>query len=245
LDSDIALAGIFDGHGLGGHLVAYRASKAVTKSLTSSNASPTNALVTALQDADNEICSDPQLDMSGATVAIALVNGKVVTVAHIGDSRVILGSDVNGEIISKDLTADHKPSDQDERKRIERFGGVVGTTCVHNKSVGPERLWIPHNKNLPSLGVSRSIGDMLYRPYVDSTPAVTQVELECNDKFIVTASDGLWDALSSQQVCDIVSRHYKDNPRKAVGELLAKASQRWFERERAVDDISIVLMVIA
>jgi serine/threonine protein phosphatase PrpC len=69
---------------------------------------------------------------SGTTCSIVLhvIPQRVLYVAHVGDSRVVLGrnlKDANGAEAWRavDLTIDHKPDLPAERERIEKNGGVV------------------------------------------------------------------------------------------------------------------------
>eukprot|EP00245_Coleochaete_scutata_P010206 TRINITY_DN3531_c0_g3_i1.p1 TRINITY_DN3531_c0_g3~~TRINITY_DN3531_c0_g3_i1.p1 ORF type:complete len:138 (+),score=20.51 TRINITY_DN3531_c0_g3_i1:30-416(+) len=51
--------------------------------------------------------------------------------------------------------------------------------------------------------------------------------LSTSDRFVIFASDGLWEHLSNQEAVDFVSKHPpKDAARKVVKEALARASQR-------------------
>ena len=58
---------------------------------------------------------------SGCTAVVALLRKDELVVANAGDSRCVLCRD--GRAI--DLSVDHKPEDDDERKRIEAAGGKV------------------------------------------------------------------------------------------------------------------------
>jgi len=57
-----------------------------------------------------------------------------------------------------------------------------------------------------NLAVSRALGDSLERPFVSSEPDICELERSDDDKFILVASDGLWDVISSQEACDFVKQ---------------------------------------
>lgn len=54
------------------------------------------------------------------------------------------------------------------------------------------------------LAVSRSIGDAKLKPYVTAEPDTVEHELKDDDMFLVIASDGVWDTLSSDLVAKFV-----------------------------------------
>ncbi|KAK1396651.1 hypothetical protein POM88_006514 [Heracleum sosnowskyi] len=76
--------------------------------------------------------------------------------------------------------------------------------------------------------ISRSIGDVylqksefnreplfakfrpcepIKRPILSSDPAISVLQLQPHDQFIISASDGLWEHLSNQEAVDIVQKH--------------------------------------
>ena len=71
-----------------------------------------------------------QREGSGSCALICLIVGiniinldKTVYIANVGDSRGLLSMNEGG--IIKVLTKDHKPSEEEERKRIESNGGYI------------------------------------------------------------------------------------------------------------------------
>lgn len=78
------------------------------------------------------------------TACVSLVSKKVIHVANLGDSRAVLArvpNTENGKIETIELSQDHHPSLEAEKKRIEDGGGFVekffGTTraCAASSSV--------------------------------------------------------------------------------------------------------------
>ena len=60
--------------------------------------------------------------------------------------------------------------------------------------------------------MSRSLGDeVAKRVGVVSDPEIREIELEEQDKFIVQASDGVWEFMSNKEVIDIVIPYWKLN----------------------------------
>jgi serine/threonine protein phosphatase PrpC len=154
------------------------------------------------------VLSDTRLDMEGTTAVVVHIGEKMYTSANVGDSRAILcrGSE------AVNLTTDHKPDGLEERARVEKLGGVV----KWHGYLGPDRLPVQGmgayriNGNL---AVSRAIGDSLERPFVSSQPDICEFERSDDDRFILVASDGLWDVISSQEAVDFIKQIMAGNVR--------------------------------
>jgi serine/threonine protein phosphatase PrpC len=81
---------------------------------------------------------------SGTTATTVLITKDMVICANIGDSRTVIMKK-GGEPYA--LSVDHKPSDEVEKERIEKAGGVVSVDGQINYG----------------LAVSRAIGDYDYK----------------------------------------------------------------------------------
>ena len=103
--------------------------------------------------------------------------------ANVGDTRSVVSS--GG--IAVDITRDQKASDPYEISRIIKRGGYVSNDRV-----------------LGILAVGRAFGDASLKPPVQghksltAEPEITAYQPSSNDTFIIMATDGLWDVLSSQ-----------------------------------------------
>jgi serine/threonine protein phosphatase PrpC len=60
---------------------------------------------------------------AGCTAVAALITKTHIFVANAGDSRAVLG--VKNGTVNEDLSVDHKPENEEEKKRIEAAGGFV------------------------------------------------------------------------------------------------------------------------
>ncbi|XP_031388086.1 probable protein phosphatase 2C 15 [Punica granatum] len=130
-------------------------------------------------------------ETSGTTATFVIVDGWTVTVACVGDSRCIL--DTQGGAVSN-LTVDHRLEDNvEERERVTASGGEVGRLSIFGGAeIGPLRCWPG------GLCLSRSIGDMDVGEFIVPVPHVKQVKLSNVGGRLIIASDGIWDALSSE-----------------------------------------------
>ncbi|CAK1545306.1 unnamed protein product [Leptosia nina] len=151
---------------------------------------------------------------SGCTAVVALLRGTELFVANAGDSRCIICRE--GKAI--DMSIDHKPEDAPELERITKAGGKVSNDGRINGG----------------LNLSRAIGDHSYKQNKDLTateqmitalPDVKRLTIEPEkDQFMVLACDGIWNYMSSQEVCDFIL------PRLAEGrEKLSQICEEMFD----------------
>ncbi|ONK80891.1 uncharacterized protein A4U43_C01F22900 [Asparagus officinalis] len=124
----------------------------------------------------------------GSTAVVALISSSHIVVANCGDSRAVL---YRGKQCIP-LSDDHKPNRDDEYERIEAAGGKV----------------IQWNgfRVFGVLAMSRSIGDRYLKPWIIPEPEVTITPRAKEDECIVLASDGLWDVMSNEEVCDVARK---------------------------------------
>lgn len=54
------------------------------------------------------------------------------------------------------------------------------------------------------MAVSRAFGDRNMKGSINAEPDVRERVLERHDEFLVLATDGLWDVMTSQEACNIV-----------------------------------------
>ena len=96
--------------------------------------------------------------------------------------------------------------------------------------------------------MSRSLGDEVARKAgVVWDPEIREIELEEQDKFIVQASDGIWEFMSNREVIDIVIPYWKNNdPTGAWESLTIEATKRWKESDsKTIDDISVIVVFLS
>ena len=154
-----------------------------------------------------------------------IIAGKLV-VSNAGDSRAVI-SRRGGE--AQALTCDHKAEREDEQERIYKNGGLVV------KSGGFLRV----NGRLV---VSRGIGDSEYKELITPEPDTTIIDITSGDfEFLILATDGLWDVLTSQEAVDIARPFCvgleSGGPLAASQKLLELAVSR-----RSNDDITAMII---
>ena len=109
--------------------------------------------------------------------------------------------------------------------------------------VGPLRVW-KKNENVPGLGMSRSFGDKIgFQCGVIAKPEIMEWVLSEEDKFIILASDGIWEFMDSEEVVSLVKDSYiSNNIQVAAENLVLESSKRWKQKEGVIDDITLILI---
>lgn len=162
--------------------------------------------------------------MSGAVACVAHIDQLNLHVASTGDCGAVLGIQCpeTGQWQSKKLNNEHNADNLKEVQRIlEEHPKEEHDTAIRN-----ERL-------LGQLAPLRALGDFRYKwsneimdkyvvptfgehavpphyytpPYLTALPEVQHHVLGPSDKFLVIASDGLWDFLTPSQVVGLVGEH--------------------------------------
>jgi len=255
--------GVFDGHGGGGvssylreqlHAAFQKYLRVIDTTITSCP-SPTignciAALRAAFNEVDTKVLLDDDLKDQGSTAVCCILHEDVETgkktllSANVGDSRAVLSR--NQEAI--DLTEDHKPGNRKEYARIKELGGE--REIEYDYAGGFYRVG--------NLSVSRAIGDRFARPLVSGQVDIRQLDVqEDEDEFIVLASDGLYDVMSSQGVVNFVHEKLRaplpdgfpieneemlhalmEQRRKKVSKFLAKEAVR----RGSMDNICVVIV---
>eukprot|EP00551_Chaetoceros_affinis_P008251 CAMPEP_0203666888 /NCGR_PEP_ID=MMETSP0090-20130426/3828_1 /ASSEMBLY_ACC=CAM_ASM_001088 /TAXON_ID=426623 /ORGANISM="Chaetoceros affinis, Strain CCMP159" /LENGTH=129 /DNA_ID=CAMNT_0050530883 /DNA_START=141 /DNA_END=533 /DNA_ORIENTATION=+ len=104
-----------------------------------------------------------------------------------------------------------------------------------------------------NLALSRAIGDRSEKPLVSSQVDIQQIELDKErDEFVILASDGLWDVMSSQEVVDYCHNILGDTMKSDIGgttpniDLVKKAMAQRLVTEAlkrgSMDNISVVVI---
>ena len=86
------------------------------------------------------------------------------------------------------------------------------------------RVWLKE-QDAPGLAMSRSLGDLVAHSIgVSTSPEIMRFELSPDDKFIIIASDGVWEFLSNQDIARIVWPFYLKNSPEQAGNAIVKAA---------------------
>jgi len=190
---------------------------------------------------------------SGTCAVCAFMHLRELFVASVGDCRCVLGArGDDGEMAVIQLSTDHKVSLPGELARIEGKCGYVrpGRIDPDDGEFVPARMYEHEDRPWlgPGLCVSRSLGDLnALRCGLIPTPEVFSHVVRDEDKFIILASDGVWEFIDNDEAVRIVEVFYnKGLPAlDACRYLIAKAAVSWrrFEGEYR-DDITAIVVYL-
>ncbi|KAI7729460.1 hypothetical protein M8C21_020367 [Ambrosia artemisiifolia] len=167
----------------------------------------------------------------GSCCLAGMISEGTLYVANLGDSRAVIGRlkrHGSNKIVAEQITEDHNACMDEIRQELKQNHPDDPHIVVMRQGV-----W--RVKGL--IQVSRSIGDAylkkpeyaldssfprfhlrepIRRPILGNNPSLYNRELKPEDKFIVFASDGLWEHMTNQQVVEIVH----NNPRSGIARRL-------------------------
>jgi len=191
VDGVCSIYGVFDGHGRKGHDVSNFIKENLPKILLQQKTlrqDPLTALSETFAQTQRLIVEATRLRMidatqSGSTVSVIYHDHtkNVLHVAHVGDSRCVLGqfkdeAEPGENWTATDLTVDHKPNDPAERRRIEAGGGRVVFDGGWNYRVYAK------NHRGPGLNMSRAMGDLkgFWHAGISATPDISSVHVRAH-----------------------------------------------------------------
>lgn len=175
----------------------------------------------------------PTIAAIGSCCLVGVIWRGTLYVANLGDSRAVVGSlGKSNNIVPEQLTSDHNASREDIRQELRslhpddshivvlkngvwRIKGIIQVS----RSIGDAYLKRPEFSLDPSFPRFH-LSETLRRPVLTAEPSMYTRVLRENDKFLIFASDGLWEHLTNQQAAEIVH----NNPRAGIARRLVKVA---------------------
>ena len=193
-DDNIALFGIFDGHGGNeasmfvkeNFAIELKINKYYIKKQYIKALEETFLKMDSLMHNENNI-------QSGCTAIVALFCNQTLYVANSGDCRSLLLK-TNGEIFV--MNKEHKPEDKKEMERIINSGGVVLNGRVNE-----------------ILNLTRALGDLTYKqnPFnnpktqiISGFPDVVEKSIDQEYVFLLIGCDGVFESLTDFEIRDLL-----------------------------------------
>mmetsp|Transcript_85106 Transcript_85106/g.170016 ORF Transcript_85106/g.170016 Transcript_85106/m.170016 type:complete len:1288 (-) Transcript_85106:205-4068(-) len=223
-------------------------------------------------DAEMHECDDFSDYGSGSTAIAAIFRGKEMYVSNIGDSRAIIGERSGKRILAQPLSIDQTPYRKDERDRVKAAGAMILTQAMimeeeeyvegwddirleggedDDGSGDPPRIYDSTTnkwggiefRDGPGCAFTRSIGDASASHLgVYAEAEMLHKQIREQDQMIAIASDGVWEFLTNQSVCDTIMQF--DDPVEACRQVISQAYGLWLQFEVRTDDITLLVAFI-
>ncbi|CAF2463192.1 unnamed protein product [Rotaria sp. Silwood2] len=197
------------------------------------------ALESAFIKLDRDICAEAiptdtqtinedllQICTAGSCACVALIKDTDLYVANCGDARAILGTmddngntsviplssihNINNNIETKRVLSEHPSNEYHSVIRDDRLLGLL----MPFRAFGDIRFKWPKNYLKEYLQPYHKKSNAIPRfyltpPYLTVRPEIIKHKLTNKDKFLVLATDGVWDSLSPEKVVELIFNHQK------------------------------------
>lgn len=182
---------VFDGHGgqQASTFAQENIQSFIEKNIESS--SPDSLIANALMQMNEQMCPQFQDVGSTATVCLYSQDDHLFYTSNLGDSRAVLCREKPIQ-----LTVDHKASNEEERKLIEKNGGTVTDDRISGV-----------------INLSRFLGDGIFANYAIKEPYSSVTKVQKGDRILI-GSDGIFDFLSNEECSEIIRK--AESPEKAA-----------------------------
>ncbi|KAL2901319.1 putative protein phosphatase 2C 25 [Bienertia sinuspersici] len=180
---------------------------------------------------------NPLIAVSGSCCLIGVIWRRKIYVANLGNSRAVIGSldSRSKKIVAHQLNVEHKTSKAEIREEImskhpdgsDILVNVHGSWRIKgllqvSRTIGDAYLKVPGYIIPPNHFRFRLSGKPIESAALSSEPSIVTRDVEPNDRFLIFASDGLWEHLSNQQAVEIVHK----NPRRRIAKRLVYEALR-------------------
>lgn len=207
--------GVFDGHG--GGQIAKLASEKIPE-IFSEKIKQELSIEKAFQKTYSQFSEMAKEELIGSTALSFFLTGNKMTVANIGDGRLIIAD--RGH--SKQLTTDHNVRDEKELKRLKEHGARVYNHYVI--------------RDLSGVNVTRAFGDLFFKDSgIISEPDIFEIDLQENS-VVIMGSDGIWSILTNEKVASLaISGTAEEIAKRILAGIFAKP-------EEPFDNISMIVI---
>ena len=182
---------------------------------------------------------------TGCAACVALIIENTLYIANVGDCRCVVASKTRTVSF---FTKDHKPSDPDEKNRIELAEGFVDNSNSRLNGV---------------LSLSRAIGDLEYKKsewlkpedqIITANPDVSSVNIT-NVDYILIGCDGIWESKDNKDVVGAIDAKvfddgdegdckYSEAIEKLFKELIRKPNQQGDKGSKGNDNMTLIIVKV-
>ena len=172
------------------------------------------------------------LALSGSCATVAYLDGTQLFVANSGDCKAVIGHQVDEDTwkpiaVSTDHTAENKGEvtrlnnqHPHQADKILKNGRLLGDLAPLRAFGDARYKWparvMKHILNVTNPNMISIYGkdlipqNYISPPYLTAEPEVVCHSLTPRDKFMILATDGLWEHLTEQQVVDLIAGHMEE-----------------------------------
>ncbi|KAF4135275.1 Protein phosphatase 2C [Phytophthora infestans] len=163
---------------------------------------------------------------AGACAVIALFINSVLYIANVGDCAAVLGKvgqETQG-LEATEVSVDHSCNNPLETKLVVERSHDRNAIRMSkdDQATGPGIIGV--KRVAGSLAMTRAFGDFYLKcaelssapfkcdwlqskvPYITSEPSITTVYMDGSEKYVILASDGLWDVMTPLEAVHIVAK---------------------------------------
>ncbi|XP_043693414.1 probable protein phosphatase 2C 25 [Telopea speciosissima] len=212
----------------------------------------------------------PLIAATGSCCLVGAIWRGTLHVANLGDSRAVAGCvGRSNNIVADQLTREHNASMEEVRQELRslhpddpqvvvlkhgvwRVKGIIQVS----RSIGDSYLKKPEFIVDPSIPKFQ-LSEPLRRPVLSAEPSIYSRPIRHQDKFVIFASDGLWEHMTNQEAVEIVYNY----PRAGIARRLIRTALDEAAKKREVryedlknvekgirrffhDDITVVVIFI-
>ncbi|PPS11539.1 hypothetical protein GOBAR_AA09110 [Gossypium barbadense] len=242
--------GIYDGHG-GPATASYYGAEFTTENGGMSADVINKAFLATEEDflalVRKQWLNDPHMASVGSCCLVGIVCSGMLYIANAGDSRVVLGrlDNTYKEVKAVPLSSEHNASVESVREELRslhpddpqivvlkhtvwRVKGIIQIS----RSIGDAYLKSAEFNRDPLLPKFR-VPEPFDKPILSAEPETLVQKLDPEDQFLIFASDGLWEHLSSQEAVDVVNTCPRNMPTtQGIARKLVKAALREASKKR-------------
>ncbi|CAM8974293.1 unnamed protein product [Rhodiola kirilowii] len=214
---------------------------------------------------------NPQVAAVGSCCLVGIVCNGTLYVANAGDSRAVMGrvEKATGEFLAVQLSEEHNASIESVRQELQFLHPDDPQIVVKKHNVWRVKGIIQISRSIGDVYLKKSefnkeplyakfrVRETFSKPLLSSEPAVTVVKLKPEDRFVIFASDGLWEHFTNQEAVDFVQKHpvsgsAKRLVRAALHEAAKKREMRYSDlkkidrgvRRHFHDDITVIVLFL-
>ena len=229
---------------------------------------PIKAIRESFKKAESQfyhIAYDPKtktlLDQSGSCALIMLIVNNELYSINLGDSRALYSYDTGKFLLQ--ITRDHKPNDEVEKRRIEKYGGKVyyankiqknGKEIELKEEYFGKGFTFPYRVSPGGLAVARTIGDFYaklpelggIRGLVSPDPCINVLRIDQKSDFLIMGCDGIYDRLDNDRIFKKIWEYKKKG--KTINDIhnlcgqITDAIIKYSMEKDSVDNVSFIFV---